>query len=213
MKKLVIILIVGILNGTIINFGLTKSAKSNTPIFDPQRVEAPEDIDTYDDIRTYKTIKEEEVVMIEPETPTRKENDEVLVEEEPVEPTSQDYTEDDLELLARVIYHEGKDCSDRYQQLVAQVVLNRVKDPRFPDTIQEVVDAPRQYSWRGTKFEEKDPKISERIYTNARAALDGLVDCPENVVFQANFEQGTGIYQVIEYKSIWYSSVSYFCYG
>ena len=41
----------------------------------------------------------------------------------------------------------------------------------------------------------------------------GKVDMPSNVIFQANFTQGTGIWKAIYYNSGYFSSTSYYCYG
>lgn len=120
------------------------------------------------------------------------------------------YSDEDLRILATVIWYEAPYCTDRHQQLVAQVVLNRVNDARFPDTVRAVVDQPGQYTdWYSTAA----PDIPERCYDNARAALEGRVECPANVIFQAEGVQGTGVYEEIHVDTGWYSSTTYFCYG
>lgn len=120
------------------------------------------------------------------------------------------YSEEDLRILANVIHYEAGNCPDRHQQLVAQVVLNRVKDNRFPNTVKGVVQQPGQYAaWYVTAT----PKVSQRCYNNAKAALEGKVNCPANVVFQAQFRQGTGVYETSYVNTGWWSSTTYFCYG
>jgi spore germination cell wall hydrolase CwlJ-like protein len=64
------------------------------------------------------------------------------------------YSADDMNCLALAIYWEGKGETRTGQAAVAHVVLNRLKDPRFPKTICGVVkdggDARRgqcQFSW------------------------------------------------------------------
>lgn len=123
------------------------------------------------------------------------------------EPT---YTEEDLRILANVIYFEGGYCTDRFQQLVAQVILNRVADERFPSTVKEVVEQPGQYAKR---YIETYDDVPQRCYDNALEALEGRVECPPDVIYQANFKQGTGVYEVIYTDTGWWSSTSYFCYG
>ena len=51
------------------------------------------------------------------------------------------YTDEELDALALAIYQEaGSDaCSDEARLMVGAVVLNRVADDRYPDTIQEVL--------------------------------------------------------------------------
>ena len=57
----------------------------------------------------------------------------------------------DLEMLAAIIYCEARGESYAGQLAVGAVVLNRVNDPRFPDTIRGVIYSPNQFSpvWAG----------------------------------------------------------------
>ncbi len=50
--------------------------------------------------------------------------------------------------LALNVYHEAKNQSLIGQIAVAQVVLNRVHDDRYPNTICEVVKQGETYSWK-----------------------------------------------------------------
>lgn len=141
-------------------------------------------------------------------TPVIEEEEEVM-EEQPAEevPT---YTDEDLYCLANLIYYEARGCSDRHQQLVAQVCINRSKDSRFPDTIKECIEQPGQYAaWYTTA----NPPLEQRHIDNARAALEGNVDCPSDVIFQAEFKQGTGVYEVSKVDTGYYQSTTYFCHG
>ena len=49
--------------------------------------------------------------------------------------------------LALNLYHEGRDQTANQQAWIAYVTLNRVADPRWPDTVCEVVKQPDQFSW------------------------------------------------------------------
>lgn len=112
-----------------------------------------------------------------------------------------------LDLLTRVVWFEAGSnwLSDRHQQLVAQVVLNRIADPRFPDTMEGVVYARGQYSCASRLYSIPWYKITQRCYDNARAAAYGMVECPANVVYQSGVRQGKGLYE-FHYNT-------YFCYG
>ena len=55
------------------------------------------------------------------------------------QPVMADY-DNDLWYLSRVIQAESGYCSQQMQEYVGSVVLNRVADDRFPDTIPEVID-------------------------------------------------------------------------
>ena len=118
----------------------------------------------------------------------------VLQEELPI------YSAEDLEVLALVIYQEagGDDCSDETRLMVGTVVLNRVADDRYPDTIAEVATEYKQYGrlyWTGLKWPERATKAEEaravkRAYDCATQLLDGYRALPEDVIFQAEFAQG-----------------------
>ena len=126
------------------------------------------------------------------------------------------YTQTDIDIVACVVYNEaGYGTTDRHKELVAAVVVNRVNDPRFPGSVYGVVTQPYQYSvsyatygsYYMTRAMQSD--IWEHCCEIAERALRGEVECPGGVVFQANFPQGTGTYE-LGYTSY---SVTYFCYG
>ena len=79
------------------------------------------------------------VAAHEPQTP------EPPPETEP-EPRYETITEDERELLARVVYAESNTETLEGQIAVAQVVLNRVRSESFPDTVSEVIYQERQFS-------------------------------------------------------------------
>lgn len=112
-----------------------------------------------------------------------------------------------IDLLARVIWFEAGSnwISDRQQQLVAAVVCNRVADSRFPSTLSGVVYQSGQYSCSGRLYSISASAIPARVKANARAAAYGQVECPANVVFQAGFRQGRGVYER--------GYNTFFCYG
>ena len=53
----------------------------------------------------------------------------------------------ELACLSLSIYKEARGESLLGQQLVAKVILNRVKDTSFPDSVCKVVFQPKQFSW------------------------------------------------------------------
>lgn len=126
------------------------------------------------------------------------------------------YTEDELFCMAATIYNEagGDACSDDTRRLVGYVVLNRINDPRFPDTMREVLEAKNQYGRfceTGVKFADRcslpqEQHAVERAYTIAREVLEcDEIPIPPTVVFQSEFEQGTSIYR--------YQDGLYFCHA
>jgi spore germination cell wall hydrolase CwlJ-like protein len=118
---------------------------------------------------------------------------------------------EELRLLCNLIYFEARGCGDRHQQLVAAVALNRVADPRFPDTLFGVLTQPGQYG--DGSYAWQSPEITPEIRANAEAALAGTVECPADVVFQAEFIQGSGIYEISAVDTGWWRSTTYFCRG
>lgn len=113
------------------------------------------------------------------------------------------YTAEELETLALVIYQEagGDNCSDETRLMVGTVVLNRVADARYPDTIAEVATEYRQYGrlyWTGLEWPERASKAQEahavkRAYDCAERLLNGYRALPADVIFQAEFTQGTEV--------------------
>lgn len=125
----------------------------------------------------------------------------VIVEEPaPVEAVPS-YTDEELEALAIIIYQEagGDACSDETRSMVGTVVMNRVESDLFPDTIQEVATQKRQYGrlyWTGLVWPERasnpgEAHAVERAYDCARAILEGERALPADVIWQAEFPQGT----------------------
>lgn len=122
----------------------------------------------------------------------------------------------DRDIIATVVFNEaGYGCSDRHMELVAAVVYNRLQSDKFPDTVYEIVVAPKQYhpdyadaeSYYGKRARES--KVWNKCQDIATKALRGEIDCPSDVFYQANFTQGTGIYET-HYTSY---STTWFCYG
>ena len=114
------------------------------------------------------------------------------------------WTEEDYKYLLMIIVGESQNCSRQEQMYVGSVVLNRVHSSWFPkqNTIKQVATAKGQYAcmWDGNAY--KTP-----TETNKEVAMELLKNgsvLPENVVFQALFKQGNGVYCKI--------NKTYFCY-
>lgn len=80
--------------------------------------------------------------------------------------------QDEQELcLAKAIYFEARGESVEGQLAVAEVILNRVQSPRYPDTICEVVTQPWQFSFiRRGKFPR--PMTGSDAWRKALAVAD-----------------------------------------
>ena len=55
------------------------------------------------------------------------------------------FTEDDVIAMAKMLWGEARGCALDNQQKAVWCVLNRVDDPRFPDTILGVLSQPSQF--------------------------------------------------------------------
>ena len=155
---------------------------------------------TRDSVRTIK-LPEETMALLEE---YRQWQEAQRQEEEPA------YTEEDLDLLSRVIYAEVG-CTwipDWVQRMVGSVVLNRVNSPYYPDTIYDVIYQPGQYAptWDGSIYKTPDARTIE----NARYLLENGSICPENVVGQNSIITGSGVYT--SYQDPILGTTVYFCY-
>lgn len=119
--------------------------------------------------------------------------------------TERNYSDDDVWYLSRVIQAESGYCQREMMEGVGSVVLNRVADDRFPDSISEVIQQPGQYStlsWLSSQTP------TEEVMDVTIDLLENGSKFPPEVVWQANFPQGSGTYQTL---STSYSTM-YFCY-
>lgn len=121
---------------------------------------------------------------------------------EQVQKPAKSYTDEDLYVLSHVIIGEASGQSWEHKEAVGSVVLNRVKDSRFPDTIKGVVFQKGQYActWDGNYNKTPD----EETINVARYLLENGSQLPEYVIFGAQFKQANRVYKKIDN--------TYFCY-
>jgi N-acetylmuramoyl-L-alanine amidase len=81
-------------------------------------------------------------------------------------------SEEELELLYRVAYHEAYTEGDEGMRRVVDVILNRVASTKFPNTIEDVIYGKNQFKC-----------------TKKKDFLDG--DVPEDVCFSVDKELNT----------------------
>lgn len=131
----------------------------------------------------------EEVAAPEPESPN------------PPEPEPA-YKEEDLYLLSHVIAGEANNCDQTMKLYVGSVVLNRLASPKFPSTLREVIFQKGQYQCVFSGHFKEQPN-EDTIQITKQLLTNGSI-LPPNVLFQAEFRQGSGIYR--KYQN------EYFCY-
>ena len=66
------------------------------------------------------------------------------------------FTEDDVAEVAKMLWGEARGCTRDNQIKCAWVVVNRVDDERFPDTIQGVLSQPHQFHGYSESFPVTD---------------------------------------------------------
>ena len=138
------------------------------------------------------TVVETEV-QTEVETTVEETETESETEKETEVQTEDDFSNDDLELLAHLIYAEAGDQSDDCQRATGNVVLNRMAHRCYPNTMRGVIYQRGQYActWGNCSI---DRTPSERAYANARWLLAGnRYFGSTDYVYQAQFEQGYNI--------------------
>lgn len=102
------------------------------------------------------------------------------------------YSKDDLEVLSTVMTIENGHASKKCLLLTGSVVLNRVADKRFPNSIREVIfdgynsPGPQQYATvtvRGVK--NLNVKVPKKIRALAAFLLMYAPLCPKDVLYQS----------------------------
>lgn len=111
----------------------------------------------------------------------------------------------DLNALIACLAAEGGGNSYEFKLAVASVIVNRVADPDFPDTIYDVILAPNQYEGAGSdEWWAGSGRLTDDCEKAAREIVNNGSQLPSNVIFQAMFLQGSGVYMELE--------GNYFCY-
>ena len=126
------------------------------------------------------------------------------------------YTQEDIDRVASVVYNEaGNGTERRHKELVAACVVNRVNSPWMGSNIYEVITCPNQYlpayAQYGSYYMNRAMNADnwEECKEIAEKALKGEIDCPYDLVFQAEFVQGRGVYESYRTKY----GPTYFCYS
>ena len=107
----------------------------------------------------------------------------------------------DVRALAHLIYAEGNTLGEEGMLYVGSVVLNRVSNPYYPDTIQGVIFDKGQYACIDDGHYFNEP--SARAYELAEVLIEEGSVLPDYVLYQSEFVQG-GVYAHV--------GNTYFCY-
>ena len=115
----------------------------------------------------------------------------VAVPEPSAEPEYEMYfTEDDVVAMAKMLWGEARGCALDNQQKAVWCVLNRVDDPRFPDTIQGVLSQPSQFHGYSPDF----------------PVWDELKEVARDVLTRWSFEkQGVAVERELPNTYLWFT--------
>lgn len=122
-----------------------------------------------------------EVVETEAETETEQPPLQVceviypVISSQVIEPETDIYTEEEIELIALVTMAEAEGESEYGKRLVIDTILNRVESEHFPDTVNEVVYQPHHFEamWNGRVDK---CYVDEDICELVREEIDGRTD-------------------------------------
>lgn len=117
----------------------------------------------------------------------------------------QAYTEEDLWYMSHTVQAEAGYCEREMQEGVASVIMNRVNSDLFPNSVMECILQPGQYS-TASYLSTQEP--TEQVIDVCIDILENGSKFPADVLYQANFPQGSGTYKTL---STSYSTM-YFCY-
>lgn len=125
------------------------------------------------------------------------------------------YTYYDLQLLSYGIYREAGSwwLEDRHRDLVGLVYLNRknqngINKDLINPTFEDIMNEDGQYPYKSWHLNTNE--IPEYCFESAIRVLEHKVTCPTNVIWQATFKQGKGVYD--KFKDSYTGIVTYFCY-
>ena len=102
--------------------------------------------------------------------------------EAPLSAENRPYSDEDLDLISRVIMHESGYESFVGKMAVGSVILNRVASSQFPNSVSEVIYQPNQFADATNATPNEDSILA------ARLVLEGA-----NVVPDAYFFNGVGL--------------------
>lgn len=107
---------------------------------------------------------------------------------------SVEMSDDETELLAKIIWLEARGECEKGQQAVAEVVLNRVISGQFPNTVYDVLRERGQFETWGSR---NSASPTETQYNAIYNALYGELILDEDVVFFATRAENKNVWGTI----------------
>lgn len=99
-------------------------------------------------------------------------------------------TNDEHKCLSEALYFEARGESKEGIIAVGNVILNRVKDPKYPNTICKVINQKNQFSykWDNNSDIPSNKNIYKRIQLVAFDILHGARIIPDNILYYHNIK-------------------------
>lgn len=111
---------------------------------------------------------------------------------------------DDVKMLAQLCQAEAGNQGLTGMRYVADVVLNRVEDERFPDTIEEVIYQNNQFSViKNGAFDKAESVISDEAYEAAEMELNSRLD--EGIIYFSSTTDPANGHNAWKYQDHWFS--------
>lgn len=112
-----------------------------------------------------------------------------------------DYDDTDFDMLCYVLQGEVGNCSEESKIAVANVIINRVKDSRFPNTISEVLTQPNQFT------------AVYGYYTKTTTPSQNTIDCAKRALAGEDNSNGAVYYYAPKYvggsTASWFESLEF----
>ena len=103
-------------------------------------------------------------------------------------------TEDEIDLLARLLTAEqGYNADEMDYYMTGSVIVNRIKSEKFPNSLYEVVFQSGQYQCVSNNHINRE--YDDVAWEVAEELLEEGTTIDERVTYQAEFEQGSGVYE------------------
>lgn len=114
---------------------------------------------------------------------------------------------DEINMLAKVIYREARGESKYYQSAVAWCVLNRVDAKGYGNTIKKVITAPNQFAWYpDTPITKTQKRIAKDVVIRWLLEKEGFAEVGRTLPKDYKFFAGDGVHNYFrkEFKSTTY---------
>lgn len=111
------------------------------------------------------------------------------------------YTDEEFEMICYVLQNEAGGCSESSKVAVANVIINRVKSPNFPNTLKEVLTADNQFT------------AINNYYNKVNVPTQNTIDCAARALNGEDNSNGAVFYYAPKYCSgssaAWFETLTF----